>query len=216
MTLSINQIGSDTRISLWVEQQPVAKPIKVPEVKQTETIDWVRKPQTDTFYTQKEEPWLVESMSRNDPFITEQLFEAGVALRKIEKYYQAFRKQLVSLNPDLAYKNWGFTLNHDTSLKVTDPQNTLTAEERSWLFVALNNATELKASTHRHAKAAMALVEHDAEEFGGKYKLDLSNFHKTIDYGQLLTSKNNLMKEWINQVHASAEKSAPEKIDIIA
>lgn len=219
--MEINGAMSNLGFNQRFEQKKVVTPTPIMPVKTVApnadvVTDDAEK--TSAFYTYEKEPWLntsgPDAARTREGFIEEQLMEAMTALRKMEQSYTAFRKQLVSLNPELAKKNFGFTLDKNTALKVTDPQMTLTDQEKNWLTIAFNDSNVLKDNVHRHAKAAMALVDHYTEQFGNRYNLSLDNFHKTIDYAKLFDGKNNLVQEWINQVHAEAEKRTPENIDV--
>ncbi len=68
----------------------------------------------------------------------------------------------------------------------------------------LNEAKGLQPLTLKHAKAVIELTQLDKPQFEGKVKLDLSNFHKMIDYG-LLLNKGALDLEspdsWLDQLH---------------
>jgi len=64
-----------------------------------------------------------------------------------------------------------------------------------------------REDVQHHAKTIMTLVDHDHETFGGRYKLDISNFQDVIDYGKIMnTSVQKMQDEWIQQVQSNAEK----------
>lgn len=221
--MEINGAMSNLGLNQRFEQKKVVTPSPIMPVKPAaRNVDVVTDDveKASAFYTYEKEPWLntsgPDAARTREGFIVEQLMEAMTALRTMERSYTAFRKQLVSLNPELAKKNFGFTLDKNTALKVTDPQMTLTDQEKNWLTIAFNDSNVLKDNVHRHAKAAMALVDHYTEQFGNRYNLSLDNFHKTIDYAKLFDGKNNLVQNWINQVHAEAEKRIPESMDVEA
>lgn len=108
----------------------------------------------------------------------------------------------------------GFTVTEDGQLKVTSPPNTLTARDEEILNALLNEAKGLQSLTLKHAKTVIELVKRDKPQFEGKVKLDLSNFHKMIDYG-LLLNKGALdlrsTDSWLDQLHKNAEKYPFEK-----
>lgn len=221
--MEINGAMSNLGLNQRFKQKKVVTPSPIMPVKPAaRNVDVVTDDveKASAFYTYEKEPWLntsgPDAARTREGFIVEQLMEAMTALRTMERSYTAFRKQLVSLNPELAKKNFGFTLDKNTALKVTDPQMTLTDQEKNWLTIAFNDSNVLKDNVHRHAKAAMALVDHYTEQFGNRYNLSLDNFHKTIDYAKLFDGKNNLVQNWINQVHAEAEKRIPESMDVEA
>jgi hypothetical protein len=108
----------------------------------------------------------------------------------------------------------GFTVAEDGQLKVTSPPDTLTARDEEILNTLLNETKGLQPLTLKHAKAVIELIQLDKPQFEGKVKLDLSNFHKMIDYG-LLLNKGALDLEssdsWLDQLHKKADKNPIEK-----
>ncbi len=139
---------------------------------------------------------------------------AGDMLREMEGIYSDFKKDLQSKWSGLANKPMGFTVTEDGQLKVTSPPNTLTARDEEILNALLNEAKGLQSLTLKHAKTVIELVKRDKPQFEGKVKLDLSNFHKMIDYG-LLLNKGALdlrsTDSWLDQLHKNAEKYPFEK-----
>lgn len=129
---------------------------------------------------------------------------AGDMLRDMEGIYSNFKRDLQSQWSGLAHHVMGFTVAEDGQLKVTSPPNTLNARDEEILNGLLNEAKGLQSLTLRHAKAVIELVELDKPQFEGKVKLDLSNFHKLIDYG-LLLNKGALdlssPDSWLDQLH---------------
>ncbi|MGF6161077.1 hypothetical protein ABIE16_000342 [Pseudomonas sp. 2725] len=139
---------------------------------------------------------------------------AGLMLREMEGIYSDFKKDLQSKWSGLANKPMGFTVTEDGQLKVTSPPNTLTARDEEILNALLNEAKGLQSLTLKHAKTVIELVKRDKPQFEGKVKLDLSNFHKMVDYG-LLLNKGALdlrnSDSWLDQLHKKAEKDPIEK-----
>ncbi|AAY38952.1 hypothetical protein ABNM12_18120 [Pseudomonas syringae] len=163
------------------------------------------------FYDDQKEPWLLESINEH---ITNRLDYVAhkkrldvLELALVNVTYDSFRKELQETHPDIARKNFGFTLTESASIKIIDYDNSLTANDTSVLTHAINEFRELKEQIQHHAKTIMTLVDHDHETFGGRYKLDISNFQDVIDYGKIMnTSVQKMQDEWINQVQSNAEK----------
>ncbi|WP_116865719.1 hypothetical protein [Pseudomonas syringae] len=165
----------------------------------------------NVFYDDQKEPWLLESINEH---ITNRLDYVAhkkrldvLELALVNVTYDSFRKELQETHPDIARKNFGFTLTESASIKIIDYDNSLTANDTSVLTHAINEFRELKEQIQHHAKTIMTLVDHDHETFGGRYKLDISNFQDVIDYGKIMnTSVQKMQDEWINQVQSNAEK----------
>lgn len=102
--------------------------------------------------------------------------------------YDSFRKELQETHPDIARKNFGFTLTESASIKIIDYDNSLTENDTSVLTHAINGFREFKEQLQHHAKTIMTLVDHDHETFGGRYKLNISNFQDVIDYGKIMNT----------------------------
>ncbi|MDF9774779.1 hypothetical protein [Pseudomonas baetica] len=141
-------------------------------------------------------------------------FQANLMLKKMEGVYSDFKKDLQSKWPGLANNVMGFTVAEDGQLKVTSPPNTLTAKDEDVLNTLLNKAKDLQPLTLKHAKTVIELIQLDKPQFEGKVNLDLSNFHKMIDYG-LLLNKGALnlgsSDSWLDQLHKKAEKEPGER-----
>ncbi|WP_144403182.1 hypothetical protein [Pseudomonas sp. StFLB209] len=133
---------------------------------------------------------------------------SSLALNAMCDDYYEFRRQLAFLNPELADKYFGFTLGPDLKIKVTDPDEVLTPAELSYLTEKLNERETLKENLHQHTRTVMELVDHLPELFGAGYVVDLQNYHKIIDYGQIFTrnSIGNFMDTWAYQVERHAQR----------
>lgn len=133
---------------------------------------------------------------------------AADTLKDIEGIYSDFKKDLQSKWPGLADKVFGFTVAENGQLQVTSPPNGLDDFDKKILNTLLNETKDLQSLTLKHAKAVMELVQLDKEQFAGKLIVDLTNFHKIIDYG-LLLNKGALQLEktdsWLKQLHTYAE-----------
>ncbi|MBD8491687.1 hypothetical protein [Pseudomonas syringae] len=146
------------------------------------------------------------------------------ALNQLSEDYHDFRQQLSFLNPHLSKKHFSFTLGPDQQIRVTDPDQVLTAAELGYLTERLNEREPLKAPLHTHARTVMELVDHLTEMFGDRYTVTLENFHKVIDFGQMFTRNTlgNVMNTWAWQVHQYADpredagSALPSQIDVTA
>jgi hypothetical protein len=141
-------------------------------------------------------------------------FHAGETLRKMEGIYSEFKQDLRSKWPDLADKVTGFTVDEDGRLKVTSPPNTLDTKEEEIMNTLLNGTKDLQSLTLKHAKVVIELVQMDKQQFEGKVKVTLSNFHKLIDYGFLLIKGALHMGKtdsWLDQLNKSANIEQHEK-----
>lgn len=183
------------------------------------------------FYTKTEEPWKgltycytapdegIENEVRpltKELFLAFQKMESTQQLRIQHEHYDNFMRDLHAVNPDLAQKNFSYTLGDDAEILILDPKGNLSGEEKEWLTDAINNRTGLKNAIHRHAKAVMTLVDHDTATFGGKYDLSLLNYKDVINYGLINSSKPDSNKDWISQIIDKATIQPNRVVDLYA
>lgn len=170
-----------------------------------------KKTDEPVFYEYQKEPWLLESINEHITnridYVAHKKIVDVLELALINVTYDSFRKDLQETHPEIAGKKFGFTLNESASIKIIDYDNSLTENDKSVLTHAINGFREFKEQIQQHAKTVMTLVDHDHEIFGGRYKLDISNFQDVIDYGKIMsTSVQKMQDEWIQQVQSNAEK----------
>lgn len=179
------------------------------------------------FYSRVETPWLAKTATGEiHPFYRrlseEQIREirdahleklqkaAAEPLRKMFDSYYSLKSQLSYTNPELAKKYFGFTLGFDQQVKLTDPDGVLTPVEAAFLTEQLNNRTGFRDSLVDHARLLMQQVDHDRVRFPDRYKINLENFSKLIDYGQLFA--RNTIGGFITTLNYQLERNA-EKIE---
>ncbi|WP_349969843.1 hypothetical protein [Pseudomonas caspiana] len=224
-----------------VASSPVKLPVSVPvpnkveqEVKATavkpERILTGAEKFAKEFYTKEEEPWNGQTsygfdtesgkyqkipMTRQE-WIINQYAQAEDDLENVNETFEKFMKELHFLDPDLAVKNWSYTLDGEAQIKVLDPKGNLNDAEVERLTKAMNSFKDFTASVQSHAKTIMSIVDHDTEKFGGKYELSLLNFQQVIDYGTMSYRKKDPNEDWVRQVAENAEKRESSLIDLIA
>lgn len=95
-----------------------------------------------------------------------------------------FKGVLQKSHPDLAGKDFGFTLDQNGKLKVLDSSGSLSDEEITRLSALLNAAQSLKQASSQFREASITLVKLDSREahnLGRSYILNKGNFASTID-----------------------------------
>lgn len=173
------------------------------------------------FYEYQKEPWLSEPVNplvtNREQYVAHEKTLNAIDLRLMQITYDAYRKELIEIHPDLANKKFGFTLDKDASLKIIDHDNSLTEADRAVLTESINNFQELKSMVQANAKMLMKLVDHDHETFESRYDLNIENFHSIIDYDKILTVGINQMEnEWVWQIQSHAEKISPSYLSVTA
>jgi hypothetical protein len=182
------------------------------------------------FYSRVESPWLAKTATGEihpvhrrlseeqitvlrDEYLEKLQKKAAEPLRKMFDSYCSFKEQLSYINPELAKKHFGFTLGFDQQIKVTDPDGILTPHEVSYLTEQLNNRSKLQDNVRAHARGLMELNDHDRKNFPDRRKINLENYSKIIDYGQLF-SRNTIgsfIKVLSYQLERNAEKVEEKK-----
>lgn len=209
-----------------VASNPVKLPVSVPvpnkveqEVKATavkpERILTGAEKFAKEFYTKEEEPWkkLTEPESSGSgsipttrkEYVKEQYFRSDLVLKKQHRIFNGFMEELHFMDPDVAVKNWSYTLGPDGEVKVLDPKGNLTDAETDRLTAAMNKFKNFKSNIQDHAKIIMRMVDHDTETFGNKYDVSLLNFHKIIDYGTINFIKLERNEDWKDQILSNRE-----------
>lgn len=182
------------------------------------------------FYTKEEEPWKGQTSYAVDPesgkyqmipetregWVRKQYSQAEGDLEFVNETFEKFMKELHFLDPELAVKNWSYTLDGEAQIKVLDPKGNLNDAEVERLTKAMNTFKDFTASVQTHAKTIMSIVDHDIETFGGKYELSLLNFQHVIDYGSMSYRKKDPNEDWVRQIAENAEKRESSLIDLKA
>ncbi|MBM0141222.1 hypothetical protein [Pseudomonas cannabina] len=181
------------------------------------------------FYRKEETPWFAEYKKSEEgrAALENMLEETATAIKneylkaeakQFDKTihhmfddYHEFKEQLRYLNPELSKKHFGFTLGFNEQIQVTDPDEVLTPAEFTYLTEALNSREQLKNDLKAHAKIVMGLLDHYSEKFDSQYKLNLENYSKVIDYGQIF-SRNHIVN-YMDTIIYQIERNAPKHED---
>lgn len=186
------------------------------------------------FYSRVESPWLAKTATgeihpihrglpekrikiMREYYLDELQKAAAEPLRKMFDSYYDLKSQLSYTNPELAKKYFGFTLGFDQQVKLTDPDGVLTPVEAAFLTEQLNNRAGFRDTLVDHARLLMQQVDHDRVRFPDRYKINLENFSKIIDYGQLFARNTigGFIQTLNYQLERNAEKLEEKKPDSI-
>lgn len=180
----------------------------------------------ETFYIREDEPWkqgfypLPGERTENalavekEDYLNDLHDKAGQALTHTLKEYDKFRTELGVWRPELAKKDFGYTLDHDGNIKIIDYDNQLSDQDIEWLTDSFNEMGNFREGLRGHAKMLMTIVDHDTDRMKGHFKLDLINFQGVIDYAKSAVQNGNLSDWWIRQVQEKSEKLDDPIIDI--
>ncbi|GAB7531678.1 hypothetical protein PS3A_40920 [Pseudomonas sp. 3A(2025)] len=180
------------------------------------------------FYTREAEPWKGKTYIYSDfgkpeevrpmtkaMYLEELKRDLDSELTVQQSIYSKIRNELGVFRPDLASKNFSYTLGDDKQVKILNQDSSLTEDDLEYLTKRFNDHSRFRDSVNQHAKMAMALVDHDDETFGGKYKLDLLNIQNTLDYGKLIMLKpENMHEAFIRQIIENGERREQPLVDI--
>ncbi len=154
-------------------------------------------------------------MTKEDYLIFTQQ-KANIALGNQESFLYHFKKQVLETRPDLAEKNFSFTLGDDAEIKILDSGKSLSDDDLKWLTRAINSDVDFKSSVRQGAKLIMSLVDHDPKNFSGKTNLTLLNFQDIVDLGKVLSDPIDITEGWMKQVKEHDEKNRDSLIDTYA
>jgi len=223
---SMNSVSFKPQLPL---QMTATKAIPTP-APDHKTVQEKKEAFAQAFYTKKEEPWRgtfyqysdytgtneTREMTK-DQYIDSMKRKSELQLRILRSDHDKFQRNLMSIRPDLAQKNFSFTLGDDAELMILDPNGTLSPGEKNLLTDTLNTKTDIKGIVQTHAKIMMTLVDHDTKTFQGQYKLSLLNIHNVIDYGKVIESRKNDMNEgWTGQIRQNLKEENSSLIDTTA
>ena len=185
--------------------------IRQPAAGQAATEPTVQKSTERPFYEYQDEPWLtepgIEVVAAVGGFVKWAKIEELLDFALMHSVYDSFMRRLGDAHPEIAGKKFGFTLGADTSIKIVGCDDRMTENEKSVLTDAINNHTGFKFQLHLVARGYMTLVDHDRETFGGRYRLDIDNFNRVIDFSKILgAGQAGMHDEWVRQVIANAEQ----------
>ncbi|MGZ9706302.1 hypothetical protein ACXX81_09755 [Pseudomonas sp. GNP013] len=128
--------------------------------------------------------WIGRSQSPDFPRLVE---VASGALSTLKASFKVFESTLAVTAPDLAAKEYGFTVEADGSLKVRDKASQLSSSDTRRLTDLLNQSVALKTAAVAYRNASIDTVDADSVQSGlGFYSLTNENFARTIDLAPLL------------------------------
>lgn len=181
------------------------------------------------FYTREEEPWnkisydymqdgVPVSMQHyaKECYLLSMRVSAARELGNQELFFGAFKKQVAHIRPDLAEKNFSFTLGDDAEIKILDPGKKLNDDDLQWLTRAINSDGDFKGSVREGAKLIMTIFDHDSKNFSGKTNLNLLNFQDIVDLGKVLSDPIDMTEGWMKQVKEHDEKNGNSLINTYA
>lgn len=133
----------------------------------------------------------------------------NLRIEHMQEIFTDFKDQLRICLPDLADKNFGFTINEHGLLEVTSPEGALTDKETNQLNGWLNDLDDLKELTFEHAKLVIHSLNHVPELTRYEGLVTLKNIYAFIDYGLLLQNGGTSPARgfsWVEQLQVKAEK----------
>ncbi len=115
----------------------------------------------------------------------------------MKSVWDQLRTDLEKSNPALATKDFGFSLDADGNFVVLERSDTLSENDMRTLTETLNESVSLKMLANDFARLTMEYVKADYVSQGlGKFDLNMSNFHSTIDFERMLDYEQTGAKRW--------------------
>lgn len=112
---------------------------------------------------------------------------------RLKTLFDNFKTTLKDTNPDLASKDFGFSVDAKGELVVLDPTGNLSAKDTEQLTALLNSDEALKDVSKQFVEAAIDFVKIDAKEVNSlnrQYFLTQENFASTINLATLNLDEN--------------------------
>ncbi|WP_460135157.1 hypothetical protein [Pseudomonas sp. S1_E04] len=158
--------------------------------------------------------WVGRTQSRDFPRLVD--ISTG-AFNTLKASFKAFESALSATAPDLAGKQYGFTVEADGRLKVLDSASQLSSSDTQRLTDLLNQSLGLKTAAVAYRNAAIDTVDADSVWSGlGYYSLTNENFAKTLDLAPLFRDfdpsdfKGAKDRLFITQLHYKGELATQE------
>ena len=165
----------------------------------------------DTVAVKNEQPWLAEPNLKNITSMADYLsvkrIDAAISLELSKVAYTSFKNEIYNLRPELASKDFSFSLDAAGNIRIIDPHGSLSSEEKTWLTERLDHRG-LKDHLTDHSKTSELLAKYDKTGFSAGYKLEKPDLAHIIDYGKILES-DDMEQTWKNQISERAEKRIP-------
>ncbi|TBU91941.1 hypothetical protein [Phytopseudomonas dryadis] len=142
--------------------------------------------------------------------VARELFrDTGSAYTSVEAAYDKVMKTLVAREPQLAGKEFGFSVNPQGRLVLTRAGD-LTKQQAERVESALNASSQLVGAANRYAQLQIDFVAADNVSMYGKYHLDMGNFAQTVDIGKEINAAKKgdgswVGNNWFNQISANGE-----------
>lgn len=159
----------------------------------------------------EEKPWLAEpnlkAIKSMGEYLSFKKVEANIALELAKFAYISFKNEIYNLRPELASKDFSFSLDATGNIRIIDTHGTLSNEEKTWLRARLDHRG-LKGHLTDHLKTSELLAKYEKTGFGAGYKLENMELARIIDYGKILES-DDMEQTWKNQIAERAEKRTP-------
>lgn len=141
-----------------------------------------------------EKPWLtepgLECIDSMEEYISFKKMSAHISLEIMKTHYEGFIDKLRITHPELANKNFSFTINSQGSLEVLDPENTLSSEDRDYLAEQFNLNEGLTANAVSLQEIAKTLIQYGSNRENGTHSELSNNGHARLDFLKLLKSED--------------------------
>jgi hypothetical protein len=149
------------------------------------------------------------SPSANFPAAQDRLIAANDNLKTT---YVQFLDDLKNIDPNLEEQDFGFTVDPQGNLKATSLSGSISDKDLTRLTDYMNRSDALKGAANEFAKSSFDYVKEDKEYQGtGGFVLNMNNFAKTVDLGQMYTyqksGKSNMGNFFAQQVMSKGERA---------
>lgn len=128
---------------------------------------------------------LGDAIKGEDDKIERNLYQKTVEARD---GFRELMTQLEKTNPDLANKDWGFSINENNKIEITDPLNQLTDDDKAFLSEKLDNLNHDGALSEFADALSMKMAF--GREYGdgqnSVYNLTRENMSEVTDFRELL------------------------------
>ena len=185
-----------TRYGALDKDLTVSENIKPPEIATTEKDVTLEK------------PWLKEpgytGIDNMRDYLSGLRIFAYLELQMMKWSYDSFDNDLAKENPELAEKNFGFSIDRSGRINILDPDESLSEEEVSCLTQRLEQCDGLQRGAREITQIIKLIAKYDKAEFGQYQNLNPGALAESLDYRAIFRSED-MAQTWRSQLHQHAQ-----------
>ncbi|WP_110950114.1 hypothetical protein [Pseudomonas bohemica] len=132
---------------------------------------------------------------------------ACLRLKTMKWSYDSFENDLAKDAPELAEKDFGFSIDSRGRINILDPGRNLTSDDQCSLRRRLEQCHSLERSARGFVELVNFIAKYDKSEFSPFQHLKPGSLAESFDYRAILRSED-MSEAWRSQIHQHAQIQA--------